>query len=45
MEWREVMEHSSLKDLPFKIETTQWGEIVMTPATVRQGRFQGMIIA
>ncbi len=44
MEWREVVEHPSLKDLPFKIETNEWGEIVMTPATFRHGRYQGLII-
>ncbi len=44
MEWREVIEHPSLKDLPFKIETNRWGEIVMTPATVRHGEYQGLII-
>jgi Uma2 family endonuclease len=43
MEWREVIEHPSLKDLPFKIETNEWGEIVMTPATVRHGKYQTRI--
>lgn len=44
MEWREIVEHPSLKDLPFKIETNRWGEIVMTPGTVRHGEYQGLII-
>ncbi len=44
MEWREVVEHPSLKDLPFKIETNEWGEIVMTPATGTHGLYQGRII-
>jgi Uma2 family endonuclease len=44
MEWREVVEHPSLKDLPFKIETNEWGEIVMTPATATHGLYQGRII-
>ena len=44
MEWREVVEHPSLKDLPFKIETNEWGEIVMTPATVGHSKYQGRII-
>jgi len=43
MEWREVVEHPSLQDLPFKIETNEWGEIVMTPETVRHGRYQARI--
>ncbi|MDR3556677.1 MAG: hypothetical protein P4L55_18145 [Syntrophobacteraceae bacterium] len=44
MEWREVVEHPSLQDLPFKIETNEWGEIVMTPATATHGLYQGRII-
>ncbi|MGC8490666.1 MAG: Uma2 family endonuclease [Syntrophobacteraceae bacterium] len=43
MEWREVVEHASLKDLPFKIETNEWGQIVMTPARGRHGIYQGII--
>jgi Uma2 family endonuclease len=44
MEWREVVEHPSLQDLPFKIETNEWGQIVMTPASGKHGRYQGRII-
>ncbi len=44
MEWREVVEHPSLKDLPFKIETNEWGQIVMTPASGAHGFYQGRII-
>jgi Uma2 family endonuclease len=43
MEWREVVEHPSLQDLPFKIETNQWGEIVMTPVTGTHGIYQALI--
>ena len=43
MEWREVVEEPSLKDLPFKIETNEWGQIVMTPASGKHGRYQGRI--
>ncbi|MDR3556439.1 MAG: Uma2 family endonuclease [Syntrophobacteraceae bacterium] len=43
MEWREVVEHPSLKNLPFKIETNEWGQIVMTPARGRHGIYQGII--
>ncbi len=43
MEWREVVEHPSLQDLPFKIETNEWGEIVMTPATGTHGIYQSLI--
>jgi Uma2 family endonuclease len=44
MEWHEVIEHPSLRDLPFKIETNKWGQIVMTPATVMHSKYQGLII-
>ncbi len=43
MEWREVVEHPSLQDLPFKIETNEWGEIVMTPATGTHSIYQSLI--
>ena len=38
MDWREVIENPSLRNLPFKIETNEWGQIVMTPATVRHSK-------
>ncbi|MGC8494530.1 MAG: Uma2 family endonuclease [Syntrophobacteraceae bacterium] len=44
MQWREVIEHPSLKDLPFKIETNEWGKIVMTPASGTHVLYQGIII-
>ncbi len=40
MEWREVVEHPALKDLPFKIETNEWGKIMMTPASYAHGIYQ-----
>ncbi|MDR3556438.1 MAG: Uma2 family endonuclease [Syntrophobacteraceae bacterium] len=45
MEWREVVEHPSLKDLPFKIETNEWGKIMMTPASFAHGIYQAEITA
>ncbi len=33
MEWKEVLEDPSLRDLPYKIETNEWGNIMMTPAS------------
>lgn len=42
MEWREVVEHPSLKDLPFKIETNEWGKIIMAPVTCTRG-LQGIL--
>ncbi len=43
MTWREVVAHSSLADMPFKIETTGFGQVVMSPATSWHGLFQGAI--
>ena len=40
MDWQDVLEHPSLQDLPFKIETNELGQIVMSPATNKHGRFQ-----
>lgn len=44
MEWREVVEHPSLQDLPFKIETNKWGAIMMTPARPEHSKHQTRII-
>jgi len=38
MKWQEVIEHPSLKDLPFKIELNEYGKIEMSPASNRHGR-------
>jgi len=40
MNWSEVLADPSLQDLPYKIETNGLGQIVMTPASNRHGRFQ-----
>ena len=44
MEWREVVEHPSLKDLPFKIETNAQGYITMIAAKNKHRRYQGRIV-
>ncbi|MCL5405674.1 MAG: Uma2 family endonuclease [Deltaproteobacteria bacterium] len=44
MEWREVLEHPSLKNLPFKIETNKWGKIMMSPASDLHGIYQSRIV-
>jgi Uma2 family endonuclease len=44
MNWQEVCEHPSLKDLPFKIELNEYGEIVMSPVKVNHSAYQGEII-
>ncbi len=43
MTWEEVCAHPSLKDLPFKIETNEWGQIVMSPTKIPLSFFQGRI--
>ena len=44
MDWKEVVEDPSLRDLPYKIETNEWGQIVMTPASGRHAMYQSYII-
>ncbi len=41
MNWQEVIEKPELQDLPFRIELTETGQIVMTPVTVLHAAFQG----
>jgi Uma2 family endonuclease len=44
MNWQEVCEHPSLKDLPFKIELNEYGEIVMSPVKVNHSAYQAEIL-
>jgi Uma2 family endonuclease len=43
MNWQEVCENRALQDLPFKIELNERGQVVMSPASNRHGRFQMLI--
>lgn len=43
MEWKEVCEHPSLQNLPFKIELNERGQILMSPVKVYRSAFQGRI--
>lgn len=43
MNWQEVCEHPSLKDLPFKIELNEFGKIIMSPVKLYHSIFQGEI--
>ena len=43
MNWQEVCEHPSLKDLPFKIELDEWGRIIMSPVTLCRSLLQSEI--
>ncbi len=47
MQWKEIVADPNLRDLPYKIETNEWGQIVMTPARVMHGKLQlkiGMLL-
>jgi hypothetical protein len=43
--WQEICNNSSLQNLPFKIESNQQGQLLMTPVKVYHSLFQGKIIA
>ena len=43
MNWQEVCEHPSLKDLPFKIELDEWGRIIMSPVKLYHSMLQSEI--
>ena len=43
MDWAEVINHPSLQDLPFKIETNEYGEIIMNPVKIGHSIYQGEI--
>ncbi len=41
--WEEVCADPNLEDLPYKIETNEWGQIVMSPTRLKDGGFQAEI--
>ena len=43
MNWQEVIESPYLRNLPFKIETNEFGEIVMNPVKIGHSIFQSRI--
>ncbi|MEN0109227.1 MAG: Uma2 family endonuclease [Planctomycetota bacterium] len=45
MQWSDILADPSLQDLPYKIETNQYGQIVMSPASNQQGFLQVEIAA
>lgn len=45
MKWQEVCEHPDLQNLPFKIELSEQGKILMSPVKVYHSVFQGEIAA
>ncbi len=44
MNWQQVCEDPNLKDLPYKIELNERGQILMSPARLCHSAFQGKII-
>lgn len=44
MQWADVVANPNLQDLPFKIETNEWGQVVMTPAKAWHGALQSQIV-
>lgn len=43
MQWKDVVADPRLQDLPFKIETNEWGQIVMSPTRLQHGNYQTRI--
>jgi len=43
MNWQAICDNPSFRDMPFKFETDRWGKVVMSPATNRHSRYQGLI--
>ncbi|HLC17161.1 MAG TPA: Uma2 family endonuclease [Thermodesulfovibrionia bacterium] len=44
MTWAEVLENPMLRNLPFKIELNEWGNIVMSPASNKHGYLQSELV-
>ena len=40
MTWQEVVNHKDLNNLPFKIETNEYGQVVMSPTKYLHGIYQ-----
>ncbi len=45
MNWTDILADPSLQDLPYKIETNGYCQIVMSPASNRHAEYQGEITA
>ena len=43
MNWQEVCANPNLRNLPFKIELNEYGQVVMSPVKVYHSAFQGVI--
>lgn len=45
MNWTNICEDTVLQNIPYKIQTDKWGNIVMSPATNEHGIYQAKIIS
>lgn len=45
MNWASICENPLLANLPYKIQTDKWGNIVMSPASNRHGIYQAKIVS
>ena len=45
MNWQEVIESPYLRNLPFKIETNEFGEIIMNPVKIFHSILTGKILS
>jgi hypothetical protein len=45
MQWSDVVDNAMFVDLPFKIELTKFGKLLMTPASNEHGRIQSHCLA
>jgi Uma2 family endonuclease len=43
--WTDICEDPVLQELPYKIQTDKWGNIVMSPATNEHGMYQAKIVS
>ena len=43
MNWQVICDNPLFENLPFKFETNRWGRIVISPASNRHSRYQGLI--
>ena len=43
MQWQEICDNPLFNNMPFQFETDRWGKIIMSPATNRHSRYQGLI--
>ncbi len=43
MNWEQICEDLTLQDLPYKIELNNWGQIIISPASIRHVIFQDNI--